>query len=78
MGRGLHRGRGRWSIGRDGASQATHAPALYDKLVQIVLPLYYKQPERWRWMIKRAIGQIAYRFNSQRMMRRYAAEAYLR
>jgi hypothetical protein len=26
----------------------------------------------------RAIGQIAYRFNSQRMMRRYAAEAYLR
>jgi glycogen phosphorylase len=32
-------GRDRRSIGRDGASEATHAPALYDKLAQIVLPL---------------------------------------
>jgi len=29
-------------------------------------------------MMKQAIGQIAYYSNSQRMRRRYAAEAYLR
>ncbi len=29
-------------------------------------------------MMKQAIGSIAYYFNSQRMMRRYATEAYLR
>jgi starch phosphorylase len=51
---------------------------LYDKLAAAVLPLHYDQPARWRWMMKQAIGNIAYYFNSQRMMRRYAAEAYLR
>jgi len=69
-----------WSIGIDGDGGATerHAAALYDKLGGTVLPLYYQQPERWRWMMKQAIGNIAYYFNSQRMMRRYATEAYLR
>ena len=32
----------------------------------------------WIWMMKEAISKIAYYFNSQRMMRRYASEAYLR
>ena len=32
----------------------------------------------WIWMMKQAISKIAYYFNSQRMMRRYASEAYLR
>jgi starch phosphorylase len=69
-----------WSIGLDGdgASDEHHAAALYDKLAGTVLPLYYEQPGRWRWMMKQAIGTIAYYFNSQRMMRRYATEAYLR
>ena len=55
-----------------------HAASLYDKLERTVLPLYYNDPVRWRWMMKQAIGNIAYYFNSQRMMRRYATEAYLR
>lgn len=69
-----------WSIGLDGdgSSEGHHAVALYDKLAAVVLPLYYEQPDRWRWMMKQAIGHIAYYFNSQRMMRRYASEAYLR
>ncbi len=29
-------------------------------------------------MMKQSIGNIGYYFNSQRMMRRYATEAYLR
>jgi glycogen phosphorylase len=69
-----------WSIGsgRDESAEHDHVCALYDKLAGTVLPLYYEQPMRWRWMMKQAIGNIAYYFNSQRMMRRYATEAYLR
>jgi starch phosphorylase len=69
-----------WSIGnKDGTgSDRQHAVALYDKLERAVLPLYYDNPTQWRWMMKQAIGNIAYYFNSQRMMRRYASEAYLR
>lgn len=70
-----------WSIGDDSgvaADEQRAANALYDKLEETVLPLYYTNPTRWRWMMKHAIGNIAYYFNSQRMMRRYASEAYLR
>jgi glycogen phosphorylase len=54
------------------------AIALYDKLEHAVLPLYYNDPAHWRRMMKQAIGNIAYYFNSQRMMLRYATEPYLR
>ena len=69
-----------WAIGGDGGdvSDATHAGALYDKLEHVVLPLYYNQPDKWRWMMKQAIAVVPSYFNSQRMMRRYASEAYLR
>jgi glycogen phosphorylase len=62
-----------WSI-----DDATDAVPLYDKLERIVLPLYYEDRTRWIWMMKQAISKIACYFNSHRMMRRYAAEAYLR
>ena len=62
-----------WSID-DGAD----GRALYDKLENVVLPLYYENPTQWIWMMKQAISKIACYFNSHRMMRRYAAEAYLR
>jgi glycogen phosphorylase len=51
---------------------------LYDKLEHVVLPLYYENRTQWIWMMKQAISKIACYFNSHRMMRRYAAEAYLR
>jgi starch phosphorylase len=62
-----------WAIGNgdDGA-------ALYSKLEDVVLPLYYNDRARWTWMMKQAISKVACYFNSHRMMRRYAAEAYLR
>jgi starch phosphorylase len=66
-----------WSIGSE-AGDGAHDRALYDKLEGEVLPLWHDDPARWRWMMTQAIGGIAYYFNSQRMMRRYAAEAYLR
>ncbi|MGZ8210851.1 MAG: alpha-glucan family phosphorylase [Burkholderiales bacterium] len=62
-----------WSI-----DDGTDARALYDKLEHIVLPLYYENRTQWIWMMKQAVSKIACYFNSHRMMRRYAAEAYLR
>jgi glycogen phosphorylase len=70
-----------WSIGDDDGAAADErrtAMSLYDKLEISVLPLYHGDPAGWRRMMKQAIGYIAYYFNSQRMMRRYATEAYLR
>ena len=69
-----------WAIGNDRgwADAAADAAELYRKLETIVLPLYYFDRPRWVWMMKQAIGKIGSGFNSQRMMRRYAAEAYVR
>ena len=57
------------------------AVSLYDKLERTVLPLYYGDGDDgrgWVKMMKATIGINAAYFNSQRMMRRYATEAYLR
>lgn len=70
-----------WSIGDDDLSACDErriATSLYDKLETAVLPLYHDNPAGWRRVMKQAIGYIGYYYNSQRMMRRYAAEAYLR
>ena len=69
-----------WAIGVDGGSGAAHAgPAdLYEKLERQVLPLYASDRTRWIFMMKESISKIACYFNTHRMMRRYAAEAYLR
>ena len=70
-----------WSIGDDTARAADEeqaALALYDKLEHSVVPLFYTDPVHWRTMMKQAIGNIASYFNTHRMMRRYATEAYLR
>ncbi len=67
-----------WAVGEDGADPAAHGPALYDKLERTVLPLWYDDRAGWIRMMKETISKIGSRFNSQRMMRRYASEAYLR
>lgn len=66
-----------WAIGEDGVTAADNGRELYDKLENVVLPLYYDDRPRWTWMMKQSIAKIGYYFNSQRMMRRYASEAYL-
>lgn len=67
-----------WAIGRDGDDGGAHASELYDKLQRDILPLYHNDRTRWLWMMKQAISKIGSYYNSQRMMRRYASEAYLR
>lgn len=68
-----------WAI--DGARDQgpeRDAAALYRRLEGDVLPLYYDDRGRWIWMMKQSIAKLASFFNSQRMMRRYATEAYVR
>lgn len=69
-----------WAIGTedDAGTASNHADLLYTRLEEVVLPLYYADVDRWRDMMRQSIGYIGYYFNSQRMMRRYASEAYLR
>ena len=67
-----------WAIGGDGSAPADHAADLYRVLEKIVLPLWYHDRPGWIRVMKGAIARTGSRFHSQRMMRRYAAEAYRR
>jgi starch phosphorylase len=69
-----------WAIGNGEADAASHkrdAEDLYRKLDEVVLPLWYDDRARWIWMMKQSISKLGSYFNSTRMMRRYASEAYL-
>jgi starch phosphorylase len=68
-----------WAIGNSAsAPNSDDAASLYEKLEQVVLPLYYYAArEKWIAVMKGAICKNASFFNSHRMMRRYVTEAYL-
>ena len=66
-----------WAIGDTSGMPDNNAQALYDKLEHVVLPLYYSNEQSgWIRVMKGAISKNASYFNSHRMMRRYATEAY--
>jgi len=68
-----------WAIGDTVGMADGNAQVLYDKLEQVVLPLYYGQSDGgWLRVMKGTISKNASYFNSHRMMRRYATEAYSR
>lgn len=68
-----------WAVGGDGApDDLADAHSLYEQLGNVVLPLYAGDPQGWTRVMKGAISRNASYFNSHRMMRRYATEAYLR
>ncbi|TVQ39643.1 MAG: alpha-glucan family phosphorylase [Wenzhouxiangella sp.] len=69
-----------WAIGKDGAEGAALATAddLYSRLENDVLPLFHEDCDGWIRMMQQSISKVASNFNTQRMMRRYAAEAYVR
>jgi starch phosphorylase len=66
-----------WAIGAEGDAPETHGKALLDKLEGTVLPLFHRDPGGWARVMKGAISKVGAVFTSHRMMRRYAAEAYL-
>lgn len=68
-----------WAISEAAGMGDGGARALYNKLEQVVLPLYYGysgNPGAWVRVMKGAISKNAAYFNSHRMMLRYATEAY--
>lgn len=67
-----------WAVGDHASSPADgDAASLYRKLAETVLPLYYNDPAGWLDVMKNAVSKNASIFNSHRMMRRYATEAYM-
>jgi starch phosphorylase len=50
---------------------------LYNKLEYLIIPRFYEERDGWISMMKNSIGKVAYYFNTHRMMRRYATDAYL-
>jgi glycogen phosphorylase len=66
-----------WAIGAEGDAPETHGAALLDKLEGTVLPLFHRDSSGWARVMKGAISKVGAVFTSHRMMRRYAAEAYL-
>lgn len=75
-----------WSIGPESSENSVNegyvdsrdATDLYNKLENIIIPIYYNDRHTWVRIMQNAIGKNAYYFNSHRMMRRYVTEAYIR
>ena len=69
-----------WAIGDATSGPDAAASALYDKLENSVLALFYAPDgarSGWVRVMKGAISKNASYFNSHRMMRRYTTEAYI-
>jgi glycogen phosphorylase len=68
-----------WSIGthwHGDSDPAAEAAMLYDKLEQIILPMYYEQPDEYVKVMSRAIALNGSFFTAQRMVLQYALRAY--
>jgi starch phosphorylase len=68
-----------WSIGthwQEESDPAAEAAMLYDKLEQVILPLYYQKPDEWAQVMTRTIALNGSFFTAQRMVLQYALRAY--
>jgi starch phosphorylase len=63
-----------WAIA-DHDEDAGEARSLYEHL-EAILPLYYKQPEQWRRIMRSTIALNGSYFNTQRMLEQYVQNAY--
>lgn len=70
-----------WSIGETTDREiepTTEVHALYDKLEHLIVPLFYKEPERFAEIMRWAIALNGSFFNTQRMVSQYLRNAYSR
>ena len=72
-----------WAIGTDGrrlpveiADSAAHAAALYDTLERTVVPLFYRDRDRFTQVMRYAIALNGSFFTAQRMLQEYVVKAY--
>jgi glycogen phosphorylase len=75
-----------WCIGESRRTAAGNAPAdntaeaesLYNKLENVILPLYYNERGKFLEVMQHAIAINGSFFNTQRMVQQYITDAYLR
>jgi glycogen phosphorylase len=60
------------------ADNANEAQALYAKLENVILPIFYKERARYITVMQHAIAINGSFFNTQRMVQQYVTDAYLR
>ncbi|HVB34816.1 MAG TPA: alpha-glucan family phosphorylase [Patescibacteria group bacterium] len=68
-----------WAIGADShrpSDPGAEAASLYEKLENVILPAFYGRPEAYLEVMRSAIALNGSFFNSQRMLRQYAQNAY--
>ena len=68
-----------WAIGedgRDGGDRSKVVSSLYDKLEHVVMPLFYRDRERFLDVMVHAIALNGSFFNTHRMMQQYVLKAY--
>ena len=69
-----------WSIGSDGQGAvdagAGDAQTLYDKLEKVIVPLFYKDRDRWIEIMRHSIAVNASFFNTHRMVQQYILNSY--
>jgi glycogen phosphorylase len=68
-----------WSVGDAAETEnnsAVESASLYEKLERVILPLYYKEPEKFARVMRSAIALNASFFNTQRMISQYVRNGY--
>lgn len=68
-----------WSIGEEGGhedSSLEDSDSLYNKLEQIIVPMYYNRPIAWAQVMRSAIALNGSFFNAQRMVSQYLDNVY--
>ncbi|MBI2988664.1 MAG: alpha-glucan family phosphorylase [Deltaproteobacteria bacterium] len=72
-----------WSIGEDGrgaeeaGDRSKDASSLYDKLEQVIIPLFYQNRDRFIDVMLHSIALNGSFFNTHRMIQQYVLKAYL-
>ena len=74
-----------WAIGGDGAAagadvdeQGFDAQQLYNKLETVILPMFYRDQDRWIDVMRHTIALNGSFFNTERMVDQYVRKAYFR
>ena len=68
-----------WSIGETDAVESDpekEVASMYDKLENIILPMFYRNKTAYAGIMSKAIALNASYFNTQRMLRQYLVNAY--
>jgi starch phosphorylase len=66
-----------WSIGSDSKPVQNEAQELYDKLESIIIPMFYKDREKWINIMQHSIAINASFFNTYRMVQQYISNSYI-